>query len=104
MTTLELSSIAACSLDPDSAARRAADFRALLGPNLRARERDGPAVVLELSLGVRGERVLTELLRLEQECCPFFAFRLDFLGAHVELTVRAPEQAQPLVDALFGTP
>ena len=83
MTTLGLSSIVACSLDANGAAARAADFRALLAPNLRGLERTGTSAILDLQLGLRAERSLAELLRLERECCPFWRF---------ELTRRSPRR------------
>lgn len=42
------------------------------------------------------------LVVAEQQCCPFFSFRLDFAGDSVELVVHAPEEAESLVAALFA--
>ena len=44
---------------------------------------------------------LAQLIVAEQQCCPFFSFRLTFAGAHIELVAQAPEGAEPLVAALF---
>ena len=90
MTTLELSSITSCSLDADGATARAAEFRALLAPNLRRLDRSGASAVLDLELGARAERSLDELLRLERECCPFWRF---------ELTRRSPRRVTLHVSA-----
>ena len=76
MTTTELTSIAACSLDAGAAAQRAADLRALLQPRLRRFVRDRGTATLDLEMGVRAERELARLLELERECCPFWRFAL----------------------------
>lgn len=90
MTTLDLDSIAVCNLGAEGAAARAADFRALLTPSLRRIERNGTWAVLDLELGVRAERALSELLRLERECCPFWRF---------DLTRRSPRRLRLEVEA-----
>jgi len=95
MATLELTSIASCSLDVNGAAARAADFRALLVPALRRLERTGPRVVMDLALGIRAERALAELLRLERECCPFWRFTLTRRSPRrviLEVTALAPHE------------
>ena len=38
----------------------------------------------------------------EQECCPFFDFRLRFAGEMIGLEVRAPAGAADLINELFG--
>ena len=45
---------------------------------------------------------VAELVRAEQECCPFFGFvmRLDERGLSLEVT--APPEARLLVDDLLG--
>jgi hypothetical protein len=96
MTTLELTSIVACSLDADGAASRAVEFRAILAPNLRGVERDGATAVLDLALGARAQRALTELLRLERECCPFWRFDLSRRSPRrlrLEVTATSPHEA-----------
>jgi hypothetical protein len=48
-----------------------------------------------------------ELVRLtaaEQDCCGFFAFAVTIDGRGVGLEIRAPDDAMPVVHALFGTP
>ena len=96
MTTTELTSIAACSLDSGAAARRAADFRGILAPRLRGLTRDGAAAILDLEMGVRAERELAGLLELERECCPFWRFTLTRRSprrARLEVTAAAPFEA-----------
>ena len=38
----------------------------------------------------------------EQRCCPFFGFSVDISADGISLTVRAPDEAQEMVSALFG--
>jgi hypothetical protein len=103
MTTLELTSIAACSLDAEGAAARAAEFRAILAANLRGLERDGATAVLDLALGARAERALAELLRLERECCPFWRFDLNRRSPRrVRLEVTATPPYEPALDAFLS--
>lgn len=103
MTTSELTSIAVCSLDAGAAAQRAADFRAVLAPNLRGLERSGASAVLDLALGVRGEAALSELLRLERECCPFWRFRLTRVSARrLRLEVRAEPPHEAALEAFLS--
>lgn len=103
MTALELTPIAACSLDTAGAGARAADFRALLAPNLRGLERSGSSAVLDLQLGSRAERSLAELLRLERECCPFWRFALTRRSPRrVVLEVRAEPPHEDALDAFLS--
>jgi hypothetical protein len=43
-----------------------------------------------------------ELAAAEQRCCTFFAFTLRLAGGSLELEVRAPAEAQPLLTEVFG--
>ncbi len=103
MTTTDLTSIAACSLDAGAAARRAADFRALLGPRLRRLRRDGASAVLDLEMGVRAERELAGLLELERECCPLWRFALTRRSPRrVRLEVAAEPPFGDALDAFLS--
>lgn len=44
------------------------------------------------------------LAAAEQKCCAFFDFTLHLTASTLELTVRAPEAAGPLMAELFGAP
>lgn len=48
-------------------------------------------ITASLSLSARVE--IVDLVAAEQECCPFLAFRLEFLGDVVALSVTAPDEA-----------
>lgn len=45
---------------------------------------------------------VAELAVAEQQCCPFFDFRLHLDGTDVHLEVRAPAEGKPLLADLFG--
>jgi DNA-binding transcriptional MerR regulator len=96
MSTAELPRLtetAACSLDAGAAARRAADFRALLAPRVRRVVRDGARAAIDLELGARAERELRDLLDAERECCPFWDVALTRRSsrrARLEVRARAP--------------
>lgn len=65
-----------------------------------------PALVdggLRVTLPIRLLSEVAALSAAEQQCCPFFDFRLWLAGPQVHLDVRAPEDAAPLVRGLlFG--
>lgn len=98
----ELAGTTACSLDAGAAARRAADFRALLAPRLRALTREGSRAVIDLEMGVRAERQLTGLLGAERDCCPFWRFTLTRRSPRrVLLEVRAEAPFEGALDAFL---
>jgi DNA-binding transcriptional MerR regulator len=102
MTSADLTSIAACSLEPEGMARRADDFRALLVPALRGLSRSGATAELDLALDAAGERSLAALLRLERECCPFWRFSLTRRSDRlVRLRVRAEPPYEAAVEAFL---
>lgn len=103
MTTAGLDAIPSCSLDAGAAAERAAAFRALLEPRLRRLARDGDSAVLDLDMGRHAEDELRELLRLESECCHFWAFRVERRSARrVRLEVGAPAPFGDALDAFLS--
>lgn len=103
MEITQLADTAACSLDAGSAARRAADFRALLSPRLRKLTREGSRAVIVLEMGARAERQLTRLLDAERECCPFWRFALTRRSSRrVRLEVRAQAPFEDALDAFLS--
>ncbi|WP_329249038.1 hypothetical protein OG417_02445 [Actinoallomurus sp. NBC_01490] len=88
----------ACSLDGDGIGERTAQWRRLMSD----------AVIQEADNGVRltvpAERAtdVTALAVAEQQCCPFFDFRLHLDGPVLHLEVRAPDEGAPLLAELFG--
>ncbi|MEC3979328.1 MerR family transcriptional regulator [Amycolatopsis sp. H20-H5] len=88
----------ACSLAAAGQDTRAQRWRELLGTAPRERITGGIRVELPAALA----SAVAELVVAEQQCCPFFAFRLRFAADVVQLLVQAPEQAASLLDELFG--
>lgn len=89
----------ACSLTADQYGIRMQDWRALLDGAPRAALPDG-GIRVRLPIARAGQ--LAELVVAEQQCCPFFTFRLTLAGDHVELDAHAPDGVEALVTALFG--
>jgi MerR family transcriptional regulator, copper efflux regulator len=89
-----------CTLSAGSMRGRVADWQALLA-HAEQREPidDGVRVVFTSSVPT------DELIRLvadEQNCCQFFRFSITVDTRGLALEVRAPEDAQPLVESVFG--
>ncbi|MDT0221641.1 heavy metal-responsive transcriptional regulator [Gordonia sp. AC31] len=100
------SAVIACSLGPDELGDRARQWHDLLDTATQRQVADADA----LTVGVRytfpgGPEVvsaLAELVALEQQCCPFYTFTLHTAASETSLEVRAPRDAQPLLEDLFG--
>lgn len=90
----------ACSLASDGLSARTEAWRALLAGAGHERIPDG----LRLHLPIDRAAAVAELAAAEQECCPFFDFRLHFDGPDLRLEVRAPAEAGVLLEGLFGQP
>ena len=103
MTRSDPTSFPACSLDAEGMATRAADFSALLAPNLRGVRRQGARAEIDLALDAAEERDLARLLELERECCPFWRFSLTRRsGRLVRLDVRAEAPYEAALDAFLA--
>jgi MerR family transcriptional regulator, copper efflux regulator len=89
----------ACSPDGPGLAERIARWREVLDGAVTEPVIDG--VRLTLSIG-RAEAVAA-LAASEQECCPFFDFRLHLDGTRLRLEVRAPAEGAALLAELFTT-
>jgi MerR family transcriptional regulator, copper efflux regulator len=90
----------ACTLLTDSMRGRIDDWQALLDHVERREPIDG---------GVRNvfgpSSSHAELIRLvvaEQDCCQFFQFTITVDTRGIALEVRAPDDARPIVEAMFG--
>ena len=88
----------ACSLTGNQMAERGVAWREATNGATLARIPDG--VRLTLPTGRAG--AIAALAAAEQECCPFFDFRLHLDGQALQLEVRAPAEAVFLLDDLFG--
>lgn len=92
----------ACTLGPQSMPGRFDDWRALLAHVTRRDSIDG-GVRATLSPTVPLDRLI-HLTAAEQDCCQFFDFAITVDQRGVALEVRAPDEALPVVHALFGAP
>ncbi|GAA4011831.1 MerR family transcriptional regulator [Allokutzneria multivorans] len=88
----------ACSLDGEEQSSRIARWKEVLSDADRSHV-DGGVV---LRLPASRSAALAELAAAEQACCPFFEFTLVLARGVVELRVRAPEHAAPLLTEIFG--
>jgi hypothetical protein len=91
----------ACTLDADSMPDRIAAWNATLG-RVRARTPtpDGGRR-LELDQSVDAAQ-LAALVVAEQQCCQFLSFTITVDHRGTALEVRAPAEADSIVEALFG--
>ena len=92
----------ACSLDPSSLAERRIEWQQIqhLARSLVPID-EGVAATFDASPLLASR--LADLIVREQQCCPFFSFRLIVDGGTtITLEVRAPAQARSLVEELLG--
>ena len=90
----------ACSLSAGGQAERRNEAAALMARALTAREAIDGGLRLRFRLDATAE--LADLVRREQECCPFFTFSLAEEGPEVVLEATAPPDARVLLDELFA--
>ena len=88
----------ACSLDADGLGERAGRRQDLVQGAVRTAIAQG----LRLTLPADRAAAMAELAAAEQECCPFFDFRLHLDGRDLHLEVRAPSEGADLLADLFG--
>ncbi|MFF0740592.1 MerR family transcriptional regulator [Streptomyces sp. NPDC004111] len=88
----------ACSLAGDGLHERTAQWRVAVDGAVRITVPDG----LRLTLPVDRTARVAELAAAEQQCCPFFDFRLHLDGPRLHLEVRAPADGAELLADLFG--
>ncbi|MGW6719857.1 MerR family transcriptional regulator [Streptomyces sp. NPDC054995] len=89
----------ACSLSGEGLHERTAHWREAVDGATRAAVPDG----LRLTLPVDRTARIAELAAAEQQCCPFFDFRLHLDGPRLHLEVRAPADGGALLTDLFGS-
>ena len=91
----------ACSLDAGDMRERGEAFGAVRQRwGLRREDVEGGA---RLWFRSEAREDIERLIEAESACCSFFDFRLDRDGDALRLEVRAPAEAAPFVEALFGT-
>ncbi len=88
----------ACTLDQAALSDRLDEWRTLMADVVdRERIDDG----VRVTFGSRDVARLADLVEQEQRCCSFFDFSIG-VGDRITLEVRAPAEARPIVDELFG--
>ncbi|MFI6416490.1 MerR family transcriptional regulator [Streptomyces sp. NPDC050842] len=87
----------ACSLTGDGLHERTVQWREAVDGAVRTALPDG----LRLTLPVERTARVAELAVAEQQCCPFFDFRLHLDGPRLHLEVRAPADGASLLADLF---
>lgn len=88
----------ACSLTGDGLHERTVQWREAVDGAVRTTVPDG----LRLTLPVERTARVADLAAAEQQCCPFFDFRLHLDGPRLHLEVRAPADGASLLADLFG--
>ncbi len=92
----------ACTLSDGSMKGRIADWRSLLAHVDRREGIDG-GIRCVFSVAVPIDQLM-RLVAAEQDCCQFFRFAITVDTRGVALEVRAPSEAQSIVDSMFGAP
>jgi hypothetical protein len=90
----------ACSLTPGDYAQRLREFRQLFATSLRESRREPTRLHLVLDAAIAGEDQVKDLLRREQECCPFFSFNVDASAQTVRVEAAVPDGAGECLDDL----
>jgi hypothetical protein len=90
----------ACSLRPGEYAERLREFRRLFTTSLLDWRREPTRLYLRLSGATAPEASVRDLLRREQECCPFFTFDVQTPGDVVLVQAYVPEGADECLDDL----
>ena len=90
----------ACSLGSDSLRGRLDEWQNLLQHAVGRRATDDGVRVEFDSAVPTGE--LMRLVAAEQACCQFFRFAITVDTRGIALEVRAPSEARPIVESLFG--
>lgn len=92
----------ACTLSAGSMKGRMADWNALVA-HVERRERIDGGVRSVFAPSVPTEDLI-RLVAAEQDCCQFFRFAITVDTRGVALEVRAPSDAQSIVESMFGVP
>ena len=93
----------ACTLEPSAVDDRVDEWRRLLdSATERAPVEGGVALRFDPAPGTAA--TVADLAAREQGCCSFFEFTLRLVPGALWLEVRAPADALPIVETLFGAP
>jgi len=92
----------ACTLAAGSMKGRLADWQALLS-HVERREPIDDGVRSAFAASVPTDELI-QLVAAEQDCCQFFRFAITVDTRGIALEVRAPHDARPIVESMFGVP
>ena len=90
----------ACALSPSEYAQRIREFRGLFAASLLDHRREPNRLHLVLDNDDRREEATRDLLRREQECCPFFTFDVVATDDSVIVDAGVPAGAESCLDDL----
>lgn len=91
----------ACTLEDAEVPGRISEWKALLALTTE-RARGQETVTLRFAAAPGLAARIADLAQRELECCAFFEFTVRIVGDVVELEVRAPSDAAPLLDAFLS--
>jgi hypothetical protein len=83
----------ACSLGPADFTERLQECQTLFATSLRESHREPRLLHLRLDPAVAREQDVRDLLKREQECCPFFSFSVVATPDALLLEAAVPEDA-----------
>jgi MerR family transcriptional regulator, copper efflux regulator len=89
-----------CTLTGNDHAERIHQWQQLLA---HAQHRESIDRGLRMDLPATLAAQVTELAAAEQQCCAFFDFTLRLSNGNLQLEVRTPDEAAPLLTQMFGT-
>ena len=93
----------ACTLEPSAVEDRVDEWHRVLDGATERAAIDG-GVALRFDLVPKTAAAVADLAAREQGCCSFFDFTLRLVPGALWLEVRAPDDALPIVETLFGAP
>ena len=94
------SALVACSLGGPAMSDRIRQWHVLLADAGREPVTDG----VRLTMSSDRAAQVAEMATAEQQCCPFFDFRIHLAGQQLHLEVRAPAEAASILTGLFAAP
>jgi hypothetical protein len=97
--------VPSCAIDEQGLERQEERHRRL-APSVVQMRHEGKLLVVDFAPDF-DRQALDELIAVERECCPFFAFSYDEHSRHLEVGVHDPEAAEVLgaiVHALSAKP
>lgn len=92
----------ACTLTPGQYADRTGELAALAARALRSREQTAAGERLVFADTTEIERDLRAAIAAEASCCAFLRMDLARTGDGLVLDVAGPEDARPIIAALFA--